>query len=283
MSDKTTPVNNRQENDHERLELIINATGVGIWDWQIQTDELTFNERWAEIIGYRYDELHPIKFDTWASYLHPDDLIRANELITQHFNGDLEFYEVEARIKHKSGHYVWVQASGKLVEWDMDGNPKRMIGFHLDITERKKAEESMVLASQLLNESERIGKLGGWEFNLKTGDLFWTEETYRIHETTPEEFNPTVDAGVDYFLPESKIVIAKALDEAIKNGVGYDLELETYTTKGRKIDVRTTCTVSMEDGVPVRLVGIFQDITEQKNNQRKLEKVIVNCQLPIQH
>ncbi|MBU2881783.1 EAL domain-containing protein [Psychrosphaera sp. B3R10] len=272
MSDKTTPVNNRQENDHERLELIINATGVGIWDWQIQTDELTFNERWAEIIGYRFDELDPIKFDTWASNLHPDDLIRANELITQHFNGDLEFYEVEARMKHKSGHYVWVQASGKLVEWDMDGNPKRMIGFHLDITDRKKAEERMILASQLLNESQRIGKLGGWELDIKTGDLFWTEETYRIHETTPDEFNPTVDAGVDYFLPESKIVIAKALDEAIKKGVGYDLELETYTTKGRKIDVRTTCTVSMEDGVPVRLVGIFQDITEQKNNQRKLEK-----------
>ncbi|PKI18207.1 sensor domain-containing protein [Colwellia sp. 12G3] len=276
MSNKVPHVNEQQDDSRERLALVINATGVGIWDWQVQTGELTFNKRWAEIIGYTVEELHPIQFDTWSTNLHPDDLIKATKLLTQHFNGELKLYEVEARMKHKSGHYVWVQASGKLIERDDEGKPKRMIGTHLDITERKNIEEQMVVATQLLNESQQLGKLGGWKLDLKTGDLFWTDETYRIHDTSPEEFDPTVDAGVDYFLPKSKDIITKALDEAINNGIGYDLELETYTTKGRKIDVRTTCTVTLEEGVPVRLTGIFQDISTHKNNLRKLEKSNLN-------
>jgi diguanylate cyclase (GGDEF)-like protein/PAS domain S-box-containing protein len=276
LNNKVPPVSEQQDDSRERLALVINATGVGIWDWQVQTGELTFNERWAEIIGYTVEELQPIQFDTWSANLHPEDLTKAKNLLTQHFNGELDFYEVEARMKHKSGHYVWVQASGKLIERDDEGKPKRMIGTHLDITERKNTEEQMIVATQLLNESQQVGKLGGWKLDLKTGDLFWTDETYRIHDTSPEEFNPTVDAGVDYFLPKSKDIIKKALDEAIKNGVGYDLELETYTTKGRKIDVRTTCTVTLEEGMPVRLTGIFQDISTHKINQRKLEKSNLN-------
>jgi len=269
---KEPQIHTQHDNNQERLELVINTTGVGIWDWQVQTGELTFNKRWAEIIGYTLGELQPIQFNTWSTNLHPDDLIKAEGLLKEHFTGQLELYEVEARMRHKAGHYVWVLALGKVVERNSQGSPKRMIGTHLDITERKSNEERMLVTSQLLNETQQIAKLGGWELDLKTNVLYWTEETYRIHDTSPDEFNLTVDAGVSYFLPESKEIISLALDDALNNGVGYDLELETYTTKGRKIDVRTTCTVTLEKGMPVRLAGIFQDISEQKANQRKLEK-----------
>jgi diguanylate cyclase (GGDEF)-like protein/PAS domain S-box-containing protein len=265
-------LNQQEDATSERLKLVIKATGVGIWDWQIKTGDLNFDERWAEIIGYTVEELQPIKFETWAQNLHPEDLKTAEQLISKHFSGELSFYELEARMKHKSGHYVWVLALGKLVERDSEGQPKRMIGTHLDITDRKKNEERMLVTSQLLNESQQIAHLGGWELDLLSGELFWTDETYRIHDTSPEEFDPTVDAGLGYFLPESKETISKALDIAINDGVGYDLELQTYTTKGRKIDIRTTCTVTKDDGVAVRLTGIFQDISEQKAIQRKLEK-----------
>ena len=256
----------------ERLELILDVTGVGIWDWQIQTDQLVFNERWAEIIGYTVAELAPIQFSTWASNVHPDDLTKAQGLLKQHWAGELERYELKMRMRHKDGHYVWVMASGKTVQWDADGNPLRMIGTHLDVTLQTKNEEDLLIAMQLLNESQNVANVGGWELNLVTGQLYWTDETYRIHETSPEEFNPTVDAGVGHFLPDSRERISQALDAAINQGIGYDLELETYTTKGRKIDVRTTCNVTRENDVSVRLTGIFQDISQQKNIQRKLEK-----------
>ena len=269
----STPLNIPESDDSERLKLVIDATGVGIWDWQIRTGVLIFNQRWAEIIGYTVDELQPIQFDIWADNLHPADLILAKELLEKHWCGELELYEVEARMKHKKGHYIWVLTSGKTVEWQDDGQPKRMLGTHLDITHRKESEQNLVVTSQLLHESQKIAQVGGWELDLETGFLYWTDETYRIHDTSPEEFNPTVDAGVGYFLPESRDCISRALDEAINQGVGYDLELETLTTKGRKIDVRTTCIVTRKNGVSVRLTGIFQDISDQKAIQRKLETI----------
>ena len=169
MIDIDPPENTNRDNS-ERLEFIINTLGVGIWDWQVQTGELTFNQRWAEIIGYTVDELLPIQFDTWSANLHPEDLAKTEVLLEQYFNGDIPVYEVEARMKHKSGHYVWIIASGKLIEWDKDGNPKRMIGTHLDITERKKSEERLSLTSQLLNESQQVAQVGGWELDISSGE-----------------------------------------------------------------------------------------------------------------
>ena len=269
---KPVPFPHHSKSDNEeRLELIINAAGVGTWDWQIQTGVLTFNERWAGIIGYSVADLQPLTFDTWANSLHPDDLLKAQKLLQKHWDGELELYEVEIRMRHKRGHYVWILASGKVVEWDKGGKPKRMLGTHLDITERKERERERIIANQLLQESQKVAKVGGWELNLETGLLFWTEETYHIHETTPEEFDPSVDAGVHYFLPDSREKISLALDQAINNGIGYDLELETLTTKGRTIDIRTTCNVTQENGKAIRLTGIFQDISDQKAIQRKLE------------
>lgn len=262
-----------ESNETERLNLVIKSTGVGIWDWQVQSGVLTFNERWAEIIGYTLEELEPIQFETWAENLHPEDLAIAMELLEKHWRGELELYEIEARMKHKDGHYVWVLASGKTVEWLEDGKPKRMIGTHLDVSERKKSEQNLLITNELLEESQKIARVGGWELDIETGELYWTDETYRLHDTSPEEFNPTVDAGVNYFLPESRERISQALDQAINHGIGYDLELETLTTKGRKIDVRTTCIVTQKDGVSKRLTGIFQDISDQKAIQRQLESI----------
>lgn len=278
MIKTTSFINGSKSDNAERLELIINATGVGIWDWQVQTGELTFNQRWAEIIGYTVAELKPMTFDTWANRVHPDDLPNAQQLLNKHWQGELDLYEVELRMRHKRGHYVWVLASGKVVEWEGSGKPKRMLGSHLDITERKTREGERIIANQLLQESQKIAKVGGWELNLDTGLLYWTAETYRIHETSPEEFDPSVDAGVDYFLPDSREQISLALDQAINQGIGYDLELETLTTKGRKIDIRTTCNVTQKDGVSIRLTGIFQDISDQKSVQRKLEMTNLNLE-----
>jgi diguanylate cyclase (GGDEF)-like protein/PAS domain S-box-containing protein len=278
MTQKDLKLSDIDTFDRERLLLIINITGIGVWDWKVQTGELTFNRQWAQMLGYEQEELKPRGFKAWLDNLHKDDFQRAQKALDDHFNGITQEYEAELRMRDKSGAYIWVLATGKVVEWHK-GKPERMIGVHLNIDERKKNEESLLITSQLLNQSQKVAKVGGWELDLITGILFWTDETYRIHDTCPEEFNPTVDAGVGYFLPESKDRISKALDEAIQHGKGYDLELETYTTKGRKIDVRTTCVVTQENGASVRLTGIFQDISEQKATQRELEQINQNLEV----
>lgn len=260
-----------KSDNEKRLELVIEAAAVGIWDWQIQTGEITFNQRWAEIIGYSAEELMPMAFDTWSSKVHPDDLTLATEVLEKHLRDELDLYSVEIRMRHKNGQYIWILASGRVVEWESDGLPKRMLGTHQDISERKANELDFMITRQLLEESQSIAHVGGWELNLETGHLYWTAETYRLHDTSPDKFDPSVDAGVSYFLPDSREVISLAIDQAINNGIDYDLELESLTIKGRKIDVRTTCHVTQVNGKSVRLTGIFQDISEQKAIQRKLE------------
>lgn len=134
------------EESRRQLELVIESTAVGIWDWNIQTGEVIFNERWADIIGYSLEELQPVNIDTWLSHAHPDDLANSGEELEKHWQGKTPYYICEARMKHKDGHWVWVLDTGKLVSRDQDGKPLRMIGTHLDISNRKLAEIELLNA-----------------------------------------------------------------------------------------------------------------------------------------
>jgi PAS domain S-box-containing protein len=139
------------QESEEKLNLAIKGSGLGLWDWRIQTGEFVINDRWADIVGYTLQDLSPITPDTWTKLAHPDDLHRSNELLQKHFAGDTQDYECEVRMVHKDGHLVWVLDRGMVTEWDKDKKPLRMTGTHLDISERKKAEEALRLANRKLN------------------------------------------------------------------------------------------------------------------------------------
>jgi PAS domain S-box-containing protein len=152
----------RQE--RERLAGIIRGTNAGTWEWNVQTGETIFNERWAEIIGYTLDEISPVSIETWMKFTHPDDLKTSDELLQKHFSGELDYYECEARMRHKSGEWVWVLDRGRVTTWTDDGKPLMMMGTHQDITERKRAElEREKLQEQLVQaqKMESVGRLAG--------------------------------------------------------------------------------------------------------------------------
>jgi len=125
------------------LSSIIEGTNVGTWEWNVQTGETIFNERWAEIEGYTLAEIMPVSIETWKKFAHPDGVIIATEKLNKHFAGELDYYEVETRMKHKNGEWVWILDRGKVHAWTADGKPLMMSGTHLDITERKKAEDAL--------------------------------------------------------------------------------------------------------------------------------------------
>lgn len=129
--------------EQQRLSDIIEGTRIGTWEWNVQTGETAFNERWAEIVGYTLDELHPISIQTWLDLAHPDDLKASERYLQACFNKEAEYYDIEARMRHKDGHWVWVHDRGKVVSWTEDGQPLTMSGTHADITEKKLAEQSI--------------------------------------------------------------------------------------------------------------------------------------------
>jgi len=136
----------------QRLENTIEGTQVGTWEWNIQTGEVVFNEKWAQIIGYTLDELSPTTIKTWETYVYPEDLKKSEELLEQHFVGKLPYYDCEVRMRHKNGQTVWIQDRGRVITHSKNGMPLMMFGTHTEITERKKAEEDIKrnLAQQVL-------------------------------------------------------------------------------------------------------------------------------------
>jgi|GEM_PF-1645049 len=139
----------------ERLQLAVEGSGIGLWDWFIQTDEVIINERLAEIFGYTLDELEQFGTTDWWQLNHPEDSQKAKLAMESHFQQKTLAYECELRKQHKSRAWAWVLSRGKVVEWDEDGKPLRMTGTILDISDRKQAELRVEMQNSLL---ERIAK-----------------------------------------------------------------------------------------------------------------------------
>lgn len=122
------------EHERARLESIIRGTNIGTWEWNVQTGETLFNARWADIVGYRLEELAPVSIETWSSLTHPDDLAESDFQLQQHFSGAADFYDCKCRMRHKQGHWVWVHSRGQLISRGADGKPLWMSGTHADIS-----------------------------------------------------------------------------------------------------------------------------------------------------
>jgi PAS domain S-box-containing protein len=123
----------------ERLNLALQATGLGMWDWNLATGEVYYSPLWMSMLGYEPDEL-PQKLETWTNLLHPEDRSMVIDLVQASIENREESFEFEFRLKNKSGGYTWVRAGGKAVGHDGQGNTIRLTGIHENIDERKRSD-----------------------------------------------------------------------------------------------------------------------------------------------
>jgi PAS domain S-box-containing protein len=129
--------------ERQRLQWVLEATRPGIWEVNVETKEAHFNERWASMLGYTVRELTPSSVATWESLIHPNDRERARRKLTQHLVGDLPYYECDLRMRHKGGHWLWVNDRGRVHRRDEAGNALYMSGTLLDIHDRVAAQEEV--------------------------------------------------------------------------------------------------------------------------------------------
>lgn len=123
------------DNTIKRLQSIIDTSLLATWEWNVQTGDVIFNERWAQQLGYALYELLPLHFDTWVQLVHPADRIKAEQLLQRHFAGELEHYKLHCRMKHKDGHWVSILTQGRLVSRTESGAPRMMAGTHQPVAE----------------------------------------------------------------------------------------------------------------------------------------------------
>ena len=138
--------------------------------------------------------------------------------------------------------------------------------------EKEKRAIELTKSKKLLEETGRLVKLGGWEFDLTKNEMSWSDVVYQIHEVEPD-YHPSIESSFIFYVPESAPLIKKAMNQVIKDGKPFDLDLQLITAKGNGIWVRVLGHAYSANGEIVKIGGMFQDITERKESEELLVKM----------
>lgn len=122
-----------------RIESILKAADLGLWEWNVQTNQVKVNERWAELRGIDYHDPILKRPDVWKQFIHKDDFNECERQMNQVMNHRAAFYKTTFRANRKDQKLVWIQNYGKVVEWQANGKPKRLMGINWDVTEQQNA------------------------------------------------------------------------------------------------------------------------------------------------
>lgn len=182
---------------------------------------------------------------------------------------------VELPVVNKKGEKITIELS---VSGTIVNKKHYAVGIMRDISHRKLIEESLKANQIMMEEMSAMASIGGWEIDLLSNKLTWTRETYKIHELDEKKFTPDISKGIDFYSNESKPIIQKAVEDAMQNGTGFDLELKLITAKGKNIWVRALGKALQVNGKTTKILGAFQDITKLKLANEEIEKTQAKLQ-----
>lgn len=215
----------------------------------------------GEIIKIKISELQPTVENQFImemlNSLKIKSLINLPMLVNNQLLGYLGFGSTEAEIDWSAETIYAFNITGQIIANTLD---------------RKKFEETLRRSKTLLDETQKLAKVGGWELDLLNNEIAWTEELCRISEV-PLNYRPTLQDRINLYHPEHREIIRQAIQTAITEAEPYNLELKYVTAKGKQIWVRTICNPILEEGKVVKLAGTFQDITERKQAEEKLREM----------
>ncbi len=255
-------------------ETLLNTSPDIIYVYDIQSKSNVYsNDGIEKILGYSVSEIKEMGDSLIPSLMHPNDFENyQHTIIPRYFSTkDNEFIEHEYRMKHKNGKWLWLHSKETIFLRNKEGEPIQIFGNINDITASKNTNEEIIKVQKILEETGKLAKVGGWEFDVETGKGTWTKEVAAIHDLNPED--PTnVEIGLRYYSPNSRTIIEKALKDCIEQGKRYDLELELISAKDTHKWVRTIGKPIKKNGKVVKVTGSFQDITKMKRVENQLKE-----------
>jgi PAS domain S-box-containing protein len=253
----------------ESLEKIIGAINAGIWDWDLTTGQQIWSDRLYELLEYKPEEITP-GYDNFLKLLvHPEDRTVVENAVKAQIEDNIR-YQVHVRLETKHSGYRHFECSGDVIL--ENGKPRRMVGSVTDIHDSVVLRNTTLKNESLIKEAGRLAKIGVWELDIDTMTPTWSSEIYAIHELDTS-ITPNLQDALNYYKPWSRPIIQQAVEKAFRDGTPWDLELWMESAKGKDIWVRTIGKVIFQDGKPIKLYGVLQDLTEGKMAEEKLSVI----------
>ncbi len=274
------PISNQtiRERD-ERLSLVWEISNDGFWDWDIATDYIYYSPRLAEILGYSSEELK-LHYHTLEKLIHPDDMPAAVKALSEHWDGQRAKYEAEYRMLNKSGEWKWMMARGQVVASNKAGQPLRMIGVNIDITERKQAEDALRESNERLMTVMNKVEACIYIADMQTYELLFVNE-YGLKECGDDIIGKPcwkVLQGLDgpcTFCTNDKLLTADGRSAGV-----YQWEFQNKVND-RWYYIRD-CAIQWTDGQLVRM-EIATDINERKQAEQAEKDVRRQMEQIIEH
>ncbi len=250
-------------NSEEQLSFVLDATNDGIYDWNIGRNYVYFSPRYYQMLGYEPNEFEP-SYESWKNLLHPDDLSDSEQALFKAIENKYA-YNVEFRLKTKSGDWKWINGRGKVMEYDENDKPLRIIGTHVDINERKKAEKQIQEIIDYNPMSIQLVDLEGYTLMINSAHT-------KLFGAVPP---------LDYTLFHDKQLddqgFRELMDRAMTGKITYfpDFIYNAHQVNpdfpDQPVWIRMVIfPIFGDDGKPERYVVMHEDISEQKAAKEKL-------------
>lgn len=257
---------------------ILESVLCGCWDWNIEAGREDLSPAFLRRLGYGDDELPGLP-ETRQTLVFPEDRPAAEAALQRHLRSrGREPYRYQARYRHKDGSAVWLLCTGRVIEWTTGGAPIRMVGCHVEIAEPggaelalRESEARLRRSEAMLAEAQRIGRIGSWEVDLKTGGVRWSRQAYLNHGVDPATHVPTLDTFRRSLHPDDRERVEAAMRTLIATAVPAELEFRIIIPDGstRVLYSRGEITRFNADGTSAVMTGIHQDITERKRVEQE--------------
>ncbi|MEF8973382.1 MAG: PAS domain S-box protein [Haloarcula sp.] len=250
------------EESKDRLSLFIDQSPLGFVEYNQDFEIVRVNDTLTDIFGYTEDELVG---ETWEVFVSDESYADVDAVTSALSEASGGYHSVDENVR-KDGERIMVEWHNRLVT-DDSGDVVTIFSHCQDVTERVEYEQNLAQLRDFFAEAEVLGELGAWEFD-ESGMSTWTAGTRRIHEVD-DDFDPTVEDGLSFYHPDDRETVADAVDAALEDGDSYDIEVRLITATGDRRWVRTRGK-RVEDDESRTVRGFIQDITEQKERERRL-------------
>ncbi|MFC7059931.1 PAS domain-containing protein [Halovenus salina] len=254
----------------ERFELAVEGANLGVWDWDMRTDEVEFNEQWARMLGHSLDEIEP-HLEEWEQRVHPDDLDAVEEALDEHIAGETELYDTEHRMRTADGNWKWIRDIGKIAERDEDGEPARAVGIHLDIDDRKTYQRQLAEEREMFTQGPAVvfkwREAEGWPIE------HVSENVEAVLGYTADELQSGAVQFAEIIHEEDRErVMQEVADNNTEGTEQFSHEPYRIVTADGTVRWMLDYTRNVwQDGEIINRLGYLVDITEQRQNEIYLQ------------